>query len=163
DGRRGLGFAVAAGTGRALRTAVADDAAPLLVGEDPLPHERLAAKLRRSLAPEALAAIDLALWDLKGRGAGLPLWQFLGRARDAAPAHSAETASPHLTADEVIALGRAAVGRGLRGVRMAVAGADPEADSRKILAVRDALGEEIWFGVSAGGGYDYETALPMGR
>jgi L-alanine-DL-glutamate epimerase-like enolase superfamily enzyme len=165
-GAAGLGFGPIGAGGRSLLAALDDDLSPLLLGEDPLHHERLAAKvagLDGAVARQAYAFVDIALWDLKAKAAGLPLWRLLGGVRDAAKAVSAETASAALTAADAIALGKAALAKGLAGVRVAVAGIDPEADSHKALAVREALGEECWFAVSVEGRYDYETALPMGR
>src|SRR5436309_2948484 len=71
-GLRGLGHAYALeGGGRALKVIADDDLAPLVVGEDPLDHERLGAKVywrlqavgRRGLVAQAYSAVDLALWD----------------------------------------------------------------------------------------------------
>src|SRR3954468_14594114 len=78
----GLGSAYALqSTGRALLATAVDDLAPLLMNEDPLDHERLAAKVywrlqtvgRRGLVQQAYSAIDVALWDLKGKAANQPL------------------------------------------------------------------------------------------
>src|SRR6185312_6625303 len=70
DGPTGLGFGYVADGGRSLLAAVEDDLAPLLIGEDPLHHERLWAKVHTLQSPaahSAYAAIDVALWDLKGK------------------------------------------------------------------------------------------------
>src|SRR5262245_17112003 len=86
-GPRGLGFAYAIqGGGRALKVVADDDLAPLVVGEDPRDHERLGLRVyrrlqtvgRRGLVAQAYAAVDLALWDLKGKAADLPLYKLLG-------------------------------------------------------------------------------------
>ena len=86
-GLTGLGFAYALqSSGRALLALAEDDLAPLVVGEDPLDHERLAAKVywrlqtigRRGLVQQAYSAFDVALWDLKGKAAGMPLYKLLG-------------------------------------------------------------------------------------
>ena len=161
-GVAGIGFGCVVGSGRAMVAAIEDDLAPRLAGEDPLLHERLGAMVR-SIDGAAYAFIDIALWDLKARAAGLPLWRLLGGLRDRAKVFSAEAGSASLNTADTIALGRAALARGIKGVRIGVPGIDPEADSQKILAVRDALGEDIWFAVSVAERYDYETALPMGR
>ncbi len=163
DGITGLGFGCIADSGRALMATIEDDLAPLLLGEDPLHHERLAAKVHGVDAARAYAFIDIALWDLKARAAGLPLWRLLGGVRDRAKVFSAEAAAGSLSTADAIALGRSALASGIKGVRIGVPGIDPEADSQKILAVREALGEEIWFAVNVEEPYDYETALPMGR
>src|SRR5262249_10698745 len=114
-GHRGLGFAYALqGGGRALKVIADDDLAPLVVGEDPLDHERLAAKAywrlqsvgRRGLVAQAYSAVDLALWDIKGKAAGLPLYKLLGGARESAPVYVADTGWLWMTPEEIVAASR---------------------------------------------------------
>jgi len=165
-GITGVGFGAFAFSGRALLATIEDELSPLLLGEDPSCHERLWAKVQtrdNPLAIPAYSAIDIAIWDIKAKQAGMPLWQLLGGVREKVPIHAAETACPHLSANEVITIARSCLDRGLGGVRVAVRGIDPEADAHKVQEIRDALGEEIWFAVAGPGQYDYETALPMGR
>src|SRR5262249_53786421 len=171
-GLRGLGFAYALqGSGRALHAVAVDDLAPLVVGEDPLDHERLAAKVywrlqtvgRRGLVPQAYSAVDLALWDLKGKAANLPLYKLLGGARESAPCYASDTGWLWMNADEIIAASQPYLAEGAMGIKLNVGGPDPEADAGKVQRVRDAFGEEIWFAVDANQRYDYGTALAMGR
>src|SRR5208337_2456168 len=114
-GHRGLGFAYALqGGGRALKVIVSDDIAPLVVGEDPLDHERLGSKVywglqsigRRGLVAQAYSAVDLALWDIKGKAAGLPLYKLLGGARESTPAYIADTAWLWMSPAEIIEASR---------------------------------------------------------
>ena len=71
-------------------------AAPAILGEDPLAHERILDKLYWTLMPRgqtgyaahALAAIDVALWDLKGKALGQPVWRLLGGARPRVPVYA---------------------------------------------------------------------------
>lgn len=166
SGLTGLGFGAFDSGIRSIVAAIETDLAPLLVSTDPLRHEKpLAASraLDNSVIQPAYALIDIALWDLKAKAANTPLWRLLGGARDRVPVHCADTAAPHRSAEEVIAQGRAAISQGMKGIRVALAGVDPEADAQKAQAIRDALGEEIWFGITVHRPYDYETALPMGR
>jgi L-alanine-DL-glutamate epimerase-like enolase superfamily enzyme len=162
----GLGFGCLVDGGSSLISAVADDLSPLLIGEDPTNHERLWAKsrtLENPAAHRAYSIIDIALWDLKGKIANLPLWRLLGGARESAKTFTAETAPAHLSADDAITIARASMAKGLKGVRIGVRGVDPELESRKIVTVRDAIGEDVWFAVTVESRYDYETALPMAR
>jgi L-talarate/galactarate dehydratase len=166
SGITGVGFGALPISGRALLATIEDELAPLLVGEDPIDYERLWAKVQTRQNPlviPAYAAIDIAIWDIKAKQAGAPLWQLLGGVRERIPIHAAETACPYLSAADTITIARSCLDKGLGGVRVAVRGIDPEADARKIQGVRDALGEDIWFAVTGPGHYDYETALPMGR
>ena len=65
--------------------------APILVGKDPLLRENIWHEIRPRvfpLPPQSLAAIDIALWDLAGKAANLPLYKLLGGARDKIPAYA---------------------------------------------------------------------------
>jgi L-alanine-DL-glutamate epimerase-like enolase superfamily enzyme len=171
-GHRGLGFAWALhGGGRALKAVADDDLAPLVVGEDPLDHERLAAKVywrlqgvgRLGLVAQAYSAIDLALWDLKGKAAGLPLYKLLGGARESAPAYGGDVGWPWISPDEIVKGARHYLDRGVMGIKMHIGYADPEDDARRLQRVFDGLGDEVWFAVDAHQRYDFSKALQVGR
>lgn len=168
-GPTGLGVSYATGGGRAL-LALAEEIAPLLAGEDALNHERLAAKIRHTLREQAdgpvfaaaYAAVDLALWDLKGKSAGLPLWKLLGGAKPAAPAFLTDPLGPGAAAGQTMKLVQPALKQGLMGVLLHLEGC-PEHDAERVQQVREALGENAWLGVSAEGRYDRGTALALGH
>ncbi|HMF14222.1 MAG TPA: mandelate racemase/muconate lactonizing enzyme family protein [Gemmataceae bacterium] len=171
-GLRGLGFAWAIhGGGRAMLAVAEDDLTPLVVGEDPLDHERLAAKVywrlqgigRRGLVQQAYSAVDLALWDLKGKAGNLPLYKLLGGARESAPAYGGDAAWPWMPPEQIIDVSQEYLSRGFTGVKLHLAGDDPEKDAGRVQRVRDALGEDLWLGVDAHQRYDFSTALAMGR
>jgi L-alanine-DL-glutamate epimerase-like enolase superfamily enzyme len=171
-GVRGLGFAWAIhGGGRAMQAIAEDDLAPLVTGEDPLDHERLAAKVywklqgigRRGLVPQAYSAIDLALWDIKGKAANLPVYKLLGGARESVPIYAGDAGWTWMSPDQVIETSRSYLEQGFSGTKIHLEGADPEKDAGRIQRVRDALGEDHWLGVDAHQRYDFGTALAMGR
>lgn len=171
-GHRGLGFAYALlGGGRALKVIADDDLIPLIVGEDPLDHERLAAKVqrklqgigRRGLVAQVYSAIDLALWDLKGKVAGLPLYKLLGGARESAPIYGSDAGWLWMSPEEIVAAARTYLDQGMMGIKVKVGSADPEADAERLTHVREALGEDVWLAVDANQRYDYATALSMGH
>src|SRR5262249_21426680 len=90
DGVEGLGVTYFGGAlTRSLRRAV-DELAALTVGDDPRRVEAVTAKLwdaaggsgPAGIFTMALSAIDVALWDIKGKALGLPLWKLLGGGRD---------------------------------------------------------------------------------
>jgi L-talarate/galactarate dehydratase len=170
-GHRGLGFAYSlGGGGRALKVIADDDLAPLLTGEDPLDHERLASKTywrlqtigRRGLVAQAYSAVDLALWDIKGKAAGLPLYKLLGGARESAPVYIADTAWLWMSTAEIVEATRPALAQGMMGLKVRVGGG-PEEDAERLTEIREALGEDIWLAVDANQRYDYATALAMGH
>src|SRR3954454_15439618 len=137
SGLVGLGTAYALqSTGRALLATAVDDLAPLLVNEDPLDHERLAAKVywrlqtvgRRGLVQQAYAALDVALWDLKGKAANLPLHKLLGGARESARAYGSDTAWLYMSVEEIVAASAGYVEQGM-GIKVKVgANADEDTD-----------------------------------
>ncbi len=171
-GHRGLGFAYALqGGGRALKVIADDDLAPVVVGEDPLDHERLAAKAywrlqsvgRRGLVAQAYSAVDLALWDIKGKAAGMPLYKLLGGARDSAPVYGSDTGWLWMSPDDIIEASQPYLDQGMMGIKIKVGNSNPEVDVERVTRIREAFGEEVWLGVDANQRYDYGTALAMGR
>jgi L-talarate/galactarate dehydratase len=166
----GLGFALALqSSGRALHAVAVDDLVPLLVGEDPTDHDRLAAKVywrlqtvgRTGLVQQAYSALDVALWDLKAKRAGLPLWKLLGGARESTPVYGSDSAWLWMSAKEVIEASTPYIEQGM-GVKVKI-GADPAADADRLHQLRDAWGDEVWLAVDANERYDFGTALAMGR
>jgi L-alanine-DL-glutamate epimerase-like enolase superfamily enzyme len=171
-GHRGLGFACTIeGGARALHAIAEDDLSHLVIGEDPLDHERLAIKVyghlqgiaRGGLVAQAYAAFDLALWDLKGKAAGLPLYKLLGGAREQAPVYCSDAGWMLMNAEQIVDASREYLDQGMMGIKVRVGGSSPEADADRVTRVREALGEDTWLGVDAGQRYDYATALSMGH
>jgi L-alanine-DL-glutamate epimerase-like enolase superfamily enzyme len=171
-GLRGLGLSYTLqGCGRALRAVLQDDLCPLLLGEDALDHERLAKKVRgrlrglgwAGLVRQAYAAVDLALWDLKGKAAGLPLYKLLGGVREAAPVYASDLSWAWKKPEEIVSTVRGFLGQGMMGVKVGVGYHDPETDADRVAQLREAIGEDVWLGVTAGQRYDVQTALAMGR
>lgn len=120
--------------------------APLLVGEDPTEVERLWERMylatrwygRKGAAMSALGAVDTALWDLRGKARGKPVWELLGGNRPQCPAYASALLwkpVPKL-ADEAGEL----VARGFRRVKMRLARGD-DYDRAAVTAVRTAIGQ----------------------
>lgn len=169
-GLTGLGLAYALQTsGRALLATAVDDLAPLVVGEDARDHERLAAKAywrtqtvgRRGLVQQAYSAIDVALWDLKGKAANMPLWKLLGGCRDSVKAYGSDTGWLHQSVEQIVESSRPYIDQGM-GIKVKV-GNDADEDTDRISRLAEALGEDVWLAVDANEKYDYDTALRMGR
>jgi len=171
-GLDGLGFAWSlGGGGKAAITTLNEDLADSLVGEDPLDHERLWQKLywqvqcigRHGLVCHARSAIDLALWDLKGKACGQPLYKLLGGARESAPLYGSDGGWLNMSVDEIVAAAEDYLNQGMRGVKLKVGHDDPAVDLNRVRAVRKALGDDVWIAVDANQKCDYSTALRMGR
>jgi L-alanine-DL-glutamate epimerase-like enolase superfamily enzyme len=165
----GLGFTASPIAGRALRAVVEAEFAPLVVGEDPTEGDRLFAKAQArlrtagwgGLAARAYAAIDIALWDLKAKGAGLPLYRLLGGARSAAACFVGDLAPAGSDAGQTVGAARRWIDQGVLGVVVEVGGGDVQLDADRVQQIRDGLGESAWLGIAADGRYDLATALAM--
>jgi L-alanine-DL-glutamate epimerase-like enolase superfamily enzyme len=115
--------------------------APVLLGTDPIGPEAVMAACDRWLIGHAYAksAIDIALWDLTAKEAGLPLYRLLGgRAQGAAPLyHSITCTAP----DNMARIAKGAYQQGIRQFQVKVgAGGTWADDVARIEAVRDAVG-----------------------
>ena len=96
DGHAGLGFSYAKRAGGPALYAHAKEIVPLLLGEDPNDTGKIWSKLvwagasvgRSGLATQAIAAVDVGLWDLKAKRANLPLAKLLGSFRDSVPCYN---------------------------------------------------------------------------
>lgn len=97
EGLEGLGYTYTVGRGgSAILALITSDLAPLLVGEDPRRTEYLWDRMwwaihwvgRGGVAAFSMAALDVALWDLKAKAVGEPLWRLLGGSGDRVRAYA---------------------------------------------------------------------------
>jgi o-succinylbenzoate synthase len=117
------------------------------------PHEALAEWRAMAVLP-AVAAVDMALWDLEGRRAGEPVWRLLG-------AHAAEPVEVNYTiaaADRAGAAAQAGTARaaGFRCVKAKVGIGD---DAGRLAAVRAVLGPDVAIRLDANGAWSEEEAV----
>jgi mannonate dehydratase len=123
DGVTGLGDATLNGRELAVASYLADHVSPLLIGRDAHRIEdtwqylyRGAYWRRGPVTMSAIAAVDTALWDIKGKVAGLPVYQLLGgRSRDGVTVYGHANAS---TVDDVLGEVARLIGEGYRAVRV---------------------------------------------
>src|SRR3954470_9480737 len=100
DGVTGLGDATLNGRELAVASYLQDHVVPLLIGKDPARIEDMWQYLYRGaywrrgpVTMTAVAAVDTALWDIKGKAAGMPVYQLIGGQSRAAV--SGYAAAPH--------------------------------------------------------------------
>jgi muconate cycloisomerase len=133
---------------------------PLLVGENPLDRTRLTGRMRAALAnnPFTRAGIELALWDIAGKAAGMPLYLLLGGAvRDEVRTKYSVSG---LEPPKAAAIAAWAVEQGFTAMKVKV-GMDPATDLERVKQVRKAVGDDILLGVDANGGWTPAVAVRM--
>jgi L-alanine-DL-glutamate epimerase-like enolase superfamily enzyme len=155
--------------GSAQRSASLDGASlirylkPIVLGQDPLDRERLWQAMwqrNRQTTLRAIGAVDVALWDLGGKIAGLPIHRLLGSYRESAPAYasSAVLASPEAYAEEAASY-RAA---GWTAYKIHPP-TEPSLDIKVCEAVRRAVGGDYTVMLDSTWAYQYPEALRVGR
>lgn len=174
DGIDGIGVSFFGGalTG-ALRAAV-DALGALIIGEDPMRPERAARRLREGaghgaaagIYTLALAAIDTALWDIKGKALNQPLWRLLGGARERVPTYASGALMRGLTLDQAAASARRLVDKGFRQVKMQLAlpgDTSPAREVERARVIRESLAPEVALMADINQRWRVEQAIDIGR
>ena len=154
---------------------------PLVIGQDPFDGERIwqelfgltyttvrgippLARQQRQLVT-AMSAIDIALWDLKGKAIGRPVYALLGGAlRPRVPAYVTgfyyrDGERP----DDLVREAAMYVEAGYRTVKVKVGGLTPEADAERVGVIRKAVGRDVKIMLDANGGWNLPTAVRAAR
>lgn len=119
-------------------------------------------RLGHGISSMAIAAIDVALWDLRARAAGVSIARLLGRVRDRVPCYGSGKASPSLPIDELVELSSGYIRDGFEAVKIRV-GREPGKDIERVRAVRQAIGDVPRILCDANERLDLPTALWLGR
>ena len=170
-GIEGLGICARVGdTGGILKAAV-DHFAGLLAGEDPVMVERLWHKMwvpkltgRRGLVTRAISGVDVALWDIRAKLAGMPLYRLLGGYRERVPTYIA--GGYYEDGKGLAELAREMEGyveMGARAVKMKIGALTLREDVARVAAVRRAIGSEVKLMVDANCAYRAFEAIQMAK
>jgi L-alanine-DL-glutamate epimerase-like enolase superfamily enzyme len=114
---------------------------------------------RPGITSMAIAAVDVALWDLKARLLGLPLCALIGQARECIPVYGSGGFTSYSHSRLAEQLGGWAA-RGIPRVKMKV-GSDPAADPERVRVAREAIGSSVQLFVDGNGAYSREQALEL--
>ena len=144
----------------------------IVVGEDPFETEKIWEKMyrrniysgRRGIAIHAMSGIDMALWDIKGKALGMPVWKLLGGGflkRVRAYASNLFGHTPEATRER----GKRMVDRGFTAVKFGWAplGQDEETDLALVREARRGVGEKTDLMIDAGLCYDTKTAMQRAK
>lgn len=147
-GRSGTGWCQTIGLGGlAVEQLLTAYLAPTLVGEDPCNTERIWSRLwdechflgPAGITTLALATVDIALWDIKAKAAGLPLHQLLGGMSDSVGVY-ASAVNLHLTQDQLLAQVDEQLAQGYETFKLKIGRNDPVEDLDRMRAVRKLIG-----------------------
>jgi len=146
-----------------------------VIGSDPFDVERLAWNVQRAeygrpgeVTQSALAAFDVACWDLMGQSLGVPIWKLLGgRFRDRVPAYANGWYQAEREPDTIARLAAQVVSRGYRALKLdpfGAASAELPAPERRraaaiVAAVREAVGPDVQICVEMHGRFTPATAV----
>jgi len=170
EGIVGTGECAAFWVQEAVEAFIQQNLKPCLLGEDPLFVEKLWTKMykvsfrhgRTGLAIIGISGVDIALWDIVGQVLEAPLYRLFGQDKEKVEAYASagyygERKGPKELAEEM----KSYVNEGFRAVKMKVGGASPKEDTKRVEAVREAIGEEIELMIDANNAWDINTALRM--
>jgi L-alanine-DL-glutamate epimerase-like enolase superfamily enzyme len=136
---------------------------PIVMGQDPLARERLYQamwKRARAVTVRAIGAIDIALWDIAGKVANLPIHQLLGSYRDTVPAYASSQVLPAPAAFAEQALDFKSRGWTAYKIHPPTQWRD---DIKVCDAVRRAVGDDYTVMLDSTWSYEYAEALRVGR
>src|SRR5438045_3643833 len=166
--RTGFGFGYTIGTGGSsilelLRAELLD----WLIGQDArritFIHEHLSKSIHAltpgCISSTALAAIDVALWDLAGKRAETPLSILLGGAKESVLIYNTHVGWLNRPLDEMVKLCKQAVKKdGFRALKLKVGTEDPEEDRERIVRVREAVGTKVKLMIDANQSWSIDEA-----
>lgn len=180
DGLTGIGAAL--GTPPVVCAIVEHDLAPEVVGEDPLFSERIYEKMyngsraqpalargvpqpevsrRSGMVMEAIAGIDIAIWDVKAQALGIPVYQALGAVRSVVRGYASGGWAPGDEAE--VELGGYAA-KGYTAAKMRVVGRDGFSIAncvRRVKAARRGIGPDVELMVDAHGSLEVPVAIRL--
>jgi len=146
---------------------------PLLIGQDPLDNEVIWEKLynylqdhgQKGTVIESISAIDIALWDIKGKYMNLPVYQAMGGAfRNKLKAYA--TGFYHHDVDnqteELVCEAKKYIKQGFDALKIKI-GFGIEDDIKNVQAIRKAVGKNIEIMIDANHAYNSSTAIKLGK
>lgn len=154
DGLEGTGYTSTLSHGdEAIKEIIDRVYTPLLIDQDPLDTQRHWERLywsdahwvgRTGITQMALAAVDIALWDLKAKALGVPLYKLVGGHKPGqVRSYNTDGGWLNFEVPRLVEEMTALVEQGFAGVKMKIGKEDPREDLARVAAVRDAIGPDV--------------------
>jgi L-alanine-DL-glutamate epimerase-like enolase superfamily enzyme len=171
DGRQGTGYTYNGGRGgHATAALITHDLAPFLLGQEAEAVEALNDAMqwhmhyvgRGGIVSFAISAVDIALWDLRCKAAGKPLWQMAGGAGRTCRAYGGgiDLAFP---LPKLLAHVQGYLDAGLNGVKIKIGQPEMAEDIARIRAVRAQIGPDTTFMIDANYSLSVEQAITLSK
>lgn len=167
DGSEGTGYTYTGGKGgHAIAAMIEHDLTPFLVGKDATDVEQLYDEMqwhvhyvaRGGIASFAISAVDIALWDIRGKRTGQSLAQMAGGADQSCKAYCGGI-DLNFPLPKLLGSIQGYLDRGFNGVKIKIGQPTLEEDVERIAAVRDLIGPDVVFMVDANYSMSVEQAI----
>lgn len=167
DGRQGQGYTYTGGKGgHAIKAMVDHDLGPFLIGKDGAAIEDLYDAMqwhvhyvaRGGVASFAISAVDIALWDIRGKSENRPLWQMAGGSANKCKAYAGGI-DLNFPLPKLLTSIQGYLDAGHNGVKIKIGQPTLEEDIARIKAVREMIGPDIAFMVDANYGMSVDQAI----
>lgn len=171
DGTTGTGYTYTGGRGgAAIASLIRHDLAPFLIGRDASAVEDLNDAMdwhihyvgRGGIAAFAISALDIALWDVRGKRTRQPLWRMAGGAGQTAKAYCGGI-DLNFSREKLLANVQSYLDRGFNGVKIKVGRPRLDDDAARVAAVRELIGPDVTFMVDANYSMDVQGAIAASR
>lgn len=166
-GKEGLGYTYTTGSGgAAIHAMIARDLKPLLLEADPRRIDHLWQKMwwrlhfvgRGGSAAFAISAVDIALWDLRGKCHGEPLWRLLGGRSRRVKAYAGGV-DLQFSLDQLCEQAKAFLGQGYRALKMKVGRDRLSEDIERVAKIREIIGLDIPLMIDANMGWSVDESI----
>jgi L-alanine-DL-glutamate epimerase-like enolase superfamily enzyme len=174
EGVEGIGIAFFGGALTGALKAAIDALGRLALGEDPMRNEAIGEKLRNAASPAgpgglftlALAALDIALWDIKGKALGVAVATLAGGCRERVATYASGALMRQFSLEEVLRAGPRLVEKGFRQMKMQLAlpgDTSPEREIERTRLIRESVGASVDLMCDINQRWDVRQAITIGR
>ena len=171
SGLTGTGYCYTGGRGgRAIHAMIEADLIPILIGRDESAidthydamQDHVHYVGRGGVASFAISAVDIALWDMRGKAEESPLWKMAGGEGRHCRAYRGGI-DLNYPLPKLLDSVRGYLSEGFNGVKIKVGQPKIDADVERVMAVRELIGPDVAFMIDANYAYDVPTAIELGK
>jgi len=173
EGVAGSGYTLTVGYGGSvICKAIDTHFKKAVIGQDPFDVKKIWHDMywgethwvgRAGVTTMAMAAVDIAIWDIMAKACEKPLWKLLGGFCAQVPAYNTDGGWLSWSEEELIRDMSRMIEEGFKGVKMKVGQKDSRQDLKRVEAVRKSLGDEVTLMVDVNQKWDLHTAMAVGR